>query len=361
MPPTDCKIVPVGKRRDGGTRYWCLEHKADATAKYGRRGRRCRYAGVPEILPKETATIDVAQYQGGVALWGAVPPVYDTTRLAIDKGIHLHARLDPQGPKIEDRTLRKVELIHEGEMHSVSELDAIYFMVSAVFGFSVKHIACTRCGHPHLDKDWFSVHPHQSHLCAGCGKTFRDSETGIGNPVASVRALPFAKPYRPRRARKRLRLRQAEYPGGIRIWGSNPAILWTSTAKPEAGVHVHAYTDSRGEPAIDDTFDKVTVDDTELDAKQVRMLMAQSALPHLAGRLCEVSCHSCGESAVDDGANAYTPRIERDCGGCRRPVRASRRIRKVVSNPLIGTLERLAQAAPRSPQVHDLGLLPETL
>src|SRR6267378_3294771 len=32
-----CKIVVVGKRRDGGTRYWCLKHRADATAKYGRR------------------------------------------------------------------------------------------------------------------------------------------------------------------------------------------------------------------------------------------------------------------------------------------------------------------------------------
>ena len=31
-----CDIVSVGKRRDGGTRYWCLRHKADATAKYGR-------------------------------------------------------------------------------------------------------------------------------------------------------------------------------------------------------------------------------------------------------------------------------------------------------------------------------------
>ena len=24
-----CHVVPVGKRRDGGTRYWCSVHKAD--------------------------------------------------------------------------------------------------------------------------------------------------------------------------------------------------------------------------------------------------------------------------------------------------------------------------------------------
>src|SRR5687768_1337518 len=27
----NCNIVSVGKRRDGGTRYWCLAHRADAT------------------------------------------------------------------------------------------------------------------------------------------------------------------------------------------------------------------------------------------------------------------------------------------------------------------------------------------
>ena len=42
----ECHIVSVGKRRDGGTRYWCLQHKADATAKYGKRARTCRAAHV---------------------------------------------------------------------------------------------------------------------------------------------------------------------------------------------------------------------------------------------------------------------------------------------------------------------------
>ena len=74
-----CDIRSVGKRRDGGTRYWCLAHKADATAKYGRRAKVCRAAHLPPILPEEILTLDLDQYQGGVALWGAVPPIYDTT------------------------------------------------------------------------------------------------------------------------------------------------------------------------------------------------------------------------------------------------------------------------------------------
>jgi hypothetical protein len=47
-------------------------------------------------------------------------------------------------------------------------------------------VTCTYCGWPHLDKDWFSVHPHRRHLCAGCGKYFYDRVTGIGNPIIGV-------------------------------------------------------------------------------------------------------------------------------------------------------------------------------
>ena len=36
-----CKIVDVGRRRDGGTKYWCLAHHANATAKYGVAAEKC--------------------------------------------------------------------------------------------------------------------------------------------------------------------------------------------------------------------------------------------------------------------------------------------------------------------------------
>ncbi|MHC5537088.1 hypothetical protein ACYOEI_02490, partial [Singulisphaera rosea] len=35
-PGTPCHVTAVAKRRDGGIRYWCSVHKADATAKYGK-------------------------------------------------------------------------------------------------------------------------------------------------------------------------------------------------------------------------------------------------------------------------------------------------------------------------------------
>src|SRR6266536_3161644 len=92
---SECQIVAVGKRRDGGTRYWCLRHRADATAKYGRRSRSCRAAHIPPIRPEDVLDLSVDKYRGGVALWGAVPAVYDTTKLPMDGGIHFLAETTP--------------------------------------------------------------------------------------------------------------------------------------------------------------------------------------------------------------------------------------------------------------------------
>ena len=55
-----CHIVSVGKRRDGGTRYWCLKHKADATAKYGKPAAACRTAHLPAIMPADILKIDLS-------------------------------------------------------------------------------------------------------------------------------------------------------------------------------------------------------------------------------------------------------------------------------------------------------------
>lgn len=64
-------LLSAATRRDGGTRYWCLKHKADATAKYGKRASACRTAHVPPIPREEILTLDLGAYAGGIALWGA--------------------------------------------------------------------------------------------------------------------------------------------------------------------------------------------------------------------------------------------------------------------------------------------------
>src|SRR5262249_1287899 len=110
-PDVPCDVVAIEKRRDGGTRYWCRAHRADATAKGGTPARKCRAADTIPVRAEETLTLDLDKYLGGVALWGAVPAVYDTTRQKMDRGIHVHARPTPESPKDLDFTYRAVRLI----------------------------------------------------------------------------------------------------------------------------------------------------------------------------------------------------------------------------------------------------------
>ena len=359
-----CHIVDVGRRRDGGTRYWCLRHKSDATAKYGKRAEACRTAHLPPITEQETLSLDLEDYAGGVALWGAVPPVYDTSVQPLDRGIHVHARRAPEGVKEVDRTYRAVRVRGRGapdEGILVTELDAIYYMVSSVFGYEMRQVICTYCEYPHLDRDWFSVHPHRSHLCAGCGRHFRDTATSVGNPICGLRTALSMRPQISKPSRKKLNIRQEDYPGGLQIWGSNPAFIWTSRRSEEEGIHVHGFEGDGPDPELDDTFGDVTIDGIRLDAVMVRTLMAQSALPHIAGRVMPISCPSCDVPQFSIGDLAFTPTVDRRCENCDHQFAARGRLRKIIANPLPAILERLARFAPRAVRTHVLDLLPETL
>lgn len=363
---TECQIIYVGKRRDGGTRYWCLEHKADATVKYGRRARRCRYAHIPPIAPDEILNLNVDSYGGGVALWGAVPPVYDTTTRPIDRGVHVHARRVGRGDKEIDDTYRAVRVMGQHKDLPpggvvISELEAIYYMATSLFGYAMKYVECTVCGFPHLDKDWFSVHEHRRHLCAGCGQYFRDTDTAVGNPVIKIQEIFGGRARPTKRARKSKNIRQADYPGGIQIWGSNPAILWTSSEREEEGIHIHAFGEDENKVVLDNTYSRVTVDGIELDPSMIRMLMAQSALPHIAGRVMDVRCPECDTPQFDTGELAFTPHDEYSCASCEHAFRSKGRLRKTIGNPMVSILARLAEGAVRAPQEHESNLLPETL
>ena len=358
-----CHIVSVGKRRDGGTRYWCIKHRADATAKYGKEARACRTAHIPPIPENEILTLDLGAYSGGIALWGAVPAVYDTTMQPLDRGIHVHARVAADSKKELDQTFRAVritgEQLPEGGLY-VDELDAIYYMATTVFGYTMRHVRCTYCGYSHLDRDWFSVHPHSRHLCAGCGKHFRDTQTGIGNPICGVRDACGIQTRAPKPSKRTLDIRQADYPGGIQIWGSNPAFIWTSTTAEEEGIHVHAFRDDKC-PEVDETYGSVRIDGITLDPVMVRLLMAQAILPSLKDRVASVTCTSCRKGILSEGEFTFTPVSTHRCNHCNREVPTSGRVRNVVSNPLPRVLAQLAGNAVRAPRKHDLELLPETI
>lgn len=362
--PQACQVVAVGRRRDGGMRYWCLRHKANATAKYGKPASACRAAHILPVSLEDTLELDIGEYKGGVALWGAVPAVYDTTILPMERGIHVHARIKADAKKAIDRTFRAVRIIDKflpTDGFLVTELDAIYFMVTSVFGYETKHIMCSYCGHPHLDRDWFSVNPHRRHLCAGCGKHFRDSEVGIGNPISGIRDASGLEPQRPRLSNKKLHIKQADFPAGIQIWGSNPAFFWTSNQTEEEGIHIHAFRSGSDEPDPDETFGEVTIDGINLEPSMVRYLMAQQTLPSIKKRVLSIECPSCHEPHSSIGELAFTPVSTHNCLRCAHQFVAPGRLRKNIANPTLAILARLAKKAPRKPQLHDLDLMAETL
>jgi hypothetical protein len=205
------------------------------------------------------------------------------------------------------------------------------------------------------------VHPHRRHLCAGCGKHFTDTSVAVGNPIFGVRVGCDINTQESKLSDKKLDIKQSDFPLGIQIWGSNPAFLWTSDRAEEEGIHVHAFRESADQPDLDETYGEVVIDGVKLDPLMVRILMAQSALPSLKSRILSISCPACGVSHFSVGESAFTPAPSHTCKQCAHQFGASGRLRKTIGNPLLGILARLAQNAPRTPQQHELGLLPETL
>lgn len=362
-----CEIVEVGKRRDGGYRFWCLKHRHDATAKYGVAAKKCIAADDAEIPINEIFHLDPNQYQGGIGIWGAVPAIYDTTNQPMDRGIHIHARSIANGEKEIDATYRGVTIpvvrdLVTTETLSIGELDAIYFMVSNVFDKPMKFVKCSRCSYAHLDKDWFSVHAHQRHLCHGCGQKFSDDSPSVGNPVIRLQQLfESGKKRRMVAARKNLSLRQVDFSGGIQIWGSNPAILWTSEKPEESGIHVHAFTNDIDGPVVDDTFSKVNIDGIDLDAAMVRQMMAQAVMPHISHRIQNISCPHCKRAHFDRGDMGFTPHTVHECEYCGGEFPALGRLKLTVGNPQINLNFALAKYAVREPAKYSLGLRPETI
>jgi transposase-like protein len=355
-----CDVAPIEKRRDGSTRYWCRAHRADATEKYGKPAQKCRLWDVKPVRTEDIKVLDLDKYPGGVALWGAAPAVYDTTKLPTESGIHVHARETRESEKDIDFTFECVRIVGKDVPASgiiLQQTDALYYLISTVFGAKTTFVACTHCNWPHLDEDWFSVNPHRRHLCSGCGRTFNDRTHGIGNPIAAVRAACGAADHKIGVAPKNLNIKQSDFPCGIQIWGSNPAFLWTQHKDEESGIHVHAHlSETDDEPAIDDTFGKVTIDGISLDPEMVRVLMAQSVLPILKDRVQSIDCPACKKPHFDSGEAAYTPSSTHKCAECGHEFSTPGRMRKTVINPLPTILAELAKRTTRTRQDARFGL-----
>ncbi|HKX31226.1 MAG TPA: hypothetical protein VJ302_26285 [Blastocatellia bacterium] len=291
--------------------------------------------------------LNLTMYPGGVAIWGALKPVYDTTGTPVEMGVHVHARMTTYGQKVIDDTFSLV-IVEYSIDGTASELaitgeDAALYNVSRILRRKVRCARCPACGGLHRDQDWLAVHHHQQHHCESCGEKFTDLEPGISNPVILL-AAAAGDLHRDRQAtvpaRRRLARSQAQFPGGIQIWGSNPALLWTVERPEEAGIHFHGFYDSDQGPNIDETFGTLALDDMILDAEMVRVLMAQQALPCLSTALCSLVCPHCDRPHFDTDEWAITPHSTHVCGFC-GAIFYDPDDRRSVSNPVLAQLAQL--------------------
>ncbi len=88
-----CSFVQAGRTRGGRALYYCTAHSYYTTdpAKPCPGSRIDQYSQhLPEI------TVDIADYPGGIGVWGALPPIIDTTdNPKTTLGVHLQARKTP--------------------------------------------------------------------------------------------------------------------------------------------------------------------------------------------------------------------------------------------------------------------------
>lgn len=340
-----CSIEHVGKQRNGKPRYWCLTHQCNATGPHGVRLSACAVSAKAGKVPK-VLEIDASAHPGGIALWGAVEAVYDTSSMPPEIGIHVHARAAQQGQKQVDDTFDTVVVkLSETEQATISGDTAIGFYLSRFLQRAVKLLRCSHCNEPHLDAGYFAVHPHRKHMCQACGRHFNDTEKSISNPIALLSSVQ--RNVAPIRAPRSLDVEQSSYPGGMQIWASNPALLWTSDRPEEAGLHVHLY-DAGGFIVVDDTFDRVVVDGLELNESHIQYFMAQQAVSYLTEKLSNLVCPTCSTPHFDTGDLAFSPHIEHECAQCGAKFSSKGRRKLVVANPFVATKARLLDKRPSS-------------
>jgi hypothetical protein len=323
-----CSISMIGKLRNGAPRLWCVVHRAQA-----RSFDHCPSATNPTAPPRKVK-VDIAEYPGGIALWGALAPVINTAAAPGESGVHLHARRTAGGKKNIDETFDEVTVTDGDNELRLTATSATAFNVSRLFGQDVKHLECPRCSEPHIDAGEFAARPHRKHLCLACGRDFYDSEPSIGNPIALI-AARYEQGRSVVPAGRALRVNHDDFSGGFQVWGTHPAILWTAPVPEESGIHVHGFNDGDEMPSVDETYDEVEIDGVRLDAAQVRLLMAQMAIPGLAERLISAECPQCHRAQFDVGIDAMTPRRERTCARCSCTFEASGRRKIGISNPML--------------------------
>lgn len=347
-----CDIRAENKLRNGYANWWCYTHFASARGEGGVKLDKCLKAEVSSISEDEKIFIDLDEYLGGVGIWGTLEAVFDTKRAISERGVHVHLRRKADLDKEVDKSFAEVyvkvpinTLFAKANWVKIDEEIACAYTASVVFNRNIKVVKCKYCGREHIDSDYFSVHYHKKHFCTFCGRDFLDTEHGISNPVSGLQEM-FKDKLEDREIKKVdrvLKINQRDYPGGIQIWGSNPAIIWTAKRPEESGMHVHLFKEKTGAPYSDDTYGYVEIDGIELDDQMVRYFMVQQSFPYLIKYIASLECPKCNKEHFDTGDNAMNPHKVHICEHCGNVFKDGTRFKGVVSNPIKKRLEKLKE------------------
>ncbi len=285
--------------------------------------------------------LDAIEYPAGIAIWGGVEPIFMTAhRPHEEAGIHVHARKSPRAEKDIDQSFDEVTFRDQatGRAVQIDQDAAVGFMISQTFGVRMRHVICTNCGTDIFLGRQSAAHPSTKHSCSSCSTISMTDERVVANPLISLREGYSSKiepavvlPRRP------LSLRWDQCPGGIDIWGSNQAIIWTARKPEEEGLHIHWYA-SDGTMLQDDTFDTVTIGTIDIDVTAARLWMAQREIHQLRVVTGSMNCEECGAPLCDQGTQAYTPSKTHQCGKCGHLALS---IGPVIANPMPAIIDSL--------------------
>ncbi len=278
--------------------------------------------------------LDPDEYPAGIAIWGGVEPIFMTAhRPSEEAGIHVHARKSPKAEKDIDQSFDEVTFRDHVARRDIriDQDAAVGFMISQILGLPLLHVICTNCGNDIFLGRQSAAHPSTSHQCPSCLAVNITAEAVVANPLISLRERYSSKidpavvlPRRP------LSLQWGQFPGGIDIWGSNQAIIWTAHKPEEEGLHIHWYA-SDGTMLRDDTFDTVAIGTTVIDVPAARLWMAQREVYQLRSAIRSINCEECDTPICDHGLQARTASRNHRCTKCARvTVSAS----PIIANPM---------------------------
>jgi predicted RNA-binding Zn-ribbon protein involved in translation (DUF1610 family) len=287
-------------------------------------------------------------YPGGIAMWGALPAPFDTSQCQPESGVHVHARKELGKAKSIDATFESVRVLltnSEGkpERFTVEGDDAVAYGIGNILGFSLTYVRCPECSSVHSDREWKAVHYHTNHTCEHCGASFQTEEGVISNPVMFLKEIcgdVLQKREIIDPVDRTIPARTPKFVRGIQMWGSNPALVWTSSKLEEGGVHFHGFIKDDNIPSVDETFGIASVDGVNIDPEMCRHIMAQNALPYLKDHLDTIYCPQCGGAHFDSFATSVDPHESHECEHCGHTFPSDR---EVVSNPLVEIFASLAE------------------